>query len=83
MFGRRLSGPRVERLLAVSGGREPIMKKTEAPSLPFECKEESRKVQILVRFVLESMCQNGGQVCVIRIAVKCVSQISIRALDGE
>lgn len=55
----RLSGPRVERrrrLVVVSDGRERRVQNTEVPSLIVECKEESQKVQMLVRFVHESMC---------------------------
>jgi len=44
----RLSGPRVEWQLVVSGGRERRVKNRERPSLIVECKEESRKVQMLV-----------------------------------
>lgn len=67
---------------AVGRPRAPCAK-YERPSFIGECKEESQKVQMLVRFILVSMCEDGGQVYVMRIAAKCDSQISCRALDEE
>lgn len=43
-----LSSPRVEQLLAVSGGREHRVESTDASVRTLECKEESGKVQMLV-----------------------------------
>lgn len=47
MFGRRLSGSRAERLLAVSGGREPIVKKQKRPYSRLSVKRRGGKCKCL------------------------------------